>query len=355
MSETETVTGTDSTAYGANSRMVMVNGVEALPIVTSHSIDGTFGFCPRKFEFAHVYQQVPEAGSTGMAAEVGTAMHEAVQAWARIWLMPGVNRSDLDLQKQAVEAGLLTLLRWWPFLLETQALKEKRLAATQRSLDSSLHLLTVVVGHQFWNDYELATLPSGEAAIEIPWRVIHESKGLFIDPLGQPRVLVTQGKIDFVLRHRVTGEVRVFDLKTTNKQESMLDAAFRFSGQALGYSFILASALGHDPGTAGITVTYCVASFTEFTIQLKAYKIPAEEVLDYVETRNDLLDRMAGYLTKKWWPRRQHGCDSFMTPCPYLSPCQSRHAPTLGAWFEGEGAPFIERPRIYDTLWTFKG
>lgn len=327
-------------------------GVMALPLVTSHSLDGTFHSCQRRFEFAHVYQQQPESGSVGMAAEVGTALHEAIQRWATIFLHPGAERTD-SLRMEAEDAAIYTLMEWWPWITEILAIKQKSLAASQRNLPKSLRLLFSVIRHDFWNDYELATLPDGSPAIEIPWRVVHHSRGVHEDPLGRPRVLVTQGKIDFVLRNRVTKTIKVWDLKTTNKAPNLLDGAYRFSGQALGYSFILGSAMNWDFEKHGIDVTYLVASFLDFNIYPKHYRIPYDEVLDYLTTRNDLLDSMVRNLERQWWPRTQHGCDSYGTVCSYMDICQRRDPRYISAWFADDQIPFAERTRIYETLWTF--
>lgn len=338
-----------------NAKAIEIDGESVLPIVTSHSIDGTFDYCPRKFEFAHVYQQVPEAGSTGMAAEVGTALHEAVQEWARVLLTPGANRGDPDLQAEAVRRGTMALMRWWPWILEEVAFEQKQLASKQRSFPQAIHLFMTIVSHEMWNDYELATLPDGTPAIEIPWRIVHKSKGILTDPDGRKRVLVTQGKIDFVLRHRTTGEVRVFDLKTTTKMEESLFGAYRFSGQALGYSFIVHSALGIDVRQTGMAVTYLVASFDAFKVIPTAFRLSGDEIRDYLRGRDQILARMALHMQDQWWPRRMHGCDSYSSNCPYISVCHRRDHRFISAWFSSESTPFIERPRIYDTYWTFEG
>lgn len=334
-----------------SNQLIDVNGVMALPVVTSHSIDGTFGFCERKFEFGHVYQQMPESGSVGMAAEVGTAMHEAIQAWAAIFLDPKSDRSPATMEA-GVDAGLYALMEWWPWATEEMALKNKKLAATQRSMPKSLKLFYAMVEHPFWEEYELATLPDGSVAIEIPWRVIHLSAGTFKDHRGRDRVPVTQGKIDFVLRHRRTGKIKVWDLKTTNKAVDLMWSAFRFSGQALGYSFILANMMNWDWTHDGIEVTYLTASYVDFGIRPVSYTASPDEVFDYIRTRNGIISRIVSNGQQRWWPRRQHGCESFMSACPYLDICGRRDSGYIDAWFSSEEAPFAERTRIYDTLWT---
>lgn len=332
--------------------LIDVDGVMAKPIVTSHSIDGTFGFCPRKFEFAHVYLQVPDSSAVGMAAEVGTALHEAVQAWAKVYLAPGATQTE-DLNRQAMAAGLLALAQWWPWVGESIAFKEKRLASKQRSLPRATALFFRIIDHPFWKEYELATMKDGSAAIEIPWRIIHRSLGTAKDAMGVDRVLVTQGKIDFVLRHKASGKLRVWDLKTSNKANEMIDASYRFSGQAIGYTIVVAGAVGFDWSGTGIDVTYLTCSFVDFQVTPHSYHMSPEEVDDYLRTRNLILGQMMTHLRDGWWPRRQHGCDNFMSACHYMDVCHRRDARFISAWFEGDDIPFAERPRIYEALWTF--
>lgn len=343
----------DYVTWKANSSMIEVDGQMALPIVTSHSIDGTFQFCQRKFEFTHVYQRVPDyaGGGVGLAAESGTAIHEAVQAWASIWLDPA-NEQEPELWVRAVDAGLYALIQWWPWITEKLAFADKKLAAKQRGLDESLKLYHTIVQHEYWKDFELAVLPDGKPAIEIPWRVVHRSFGVMPDSTGRPRVLVTQGKIDFILRHKPSGVLRVVDLKTTVKMPESLVSSFRFSGQALGYSVVLGGALGIN-WREGITVAYLTASFMDFAIRPITFYIPGHEIEDYLMTRQDMLFGMVRNLNREWWPRRLHGCDSWNSSCHYLDICQQRDSRFIDAWFSRDDVPFVERPRIYETIWDF--
>jgi len=176
--------------------------------------------------------------------------------------------------------------------------------------------------------------------------------GVLEDAAGRPRILVTQGKIDFILRHKPSGMLRVVDLKTTVKLIESLVSSFRFSGQALGYSVVLGGALGID-WRNGITVAYLTASFTDFAIRPITFNISREEIEDYLMTRQDLLFSMVRNLKRQWWPRRLHGCDNFASSCHYLDICQSRNSRFIDAWFSRDDVPFAERPRIYQTVWDF--
>lgn len=323
------------------------------PIVTSHSIDSTFEFCPRKFEFAHVWSQQPEGGTSGFAAEVGTALHEAVQAWARLALLPDRERQFQN--QMAIESGLLVLLRWWPWALERVELEMGKVGAKQRSLGEAIELYMEIVSHPFWESWELINIDTFGLSIEVPYRINHHSLGLFRLPDGYFGYLVTQGKIDFILRNRISGEIRVFDLKTTVKDKRAHDAAFRFSGQGPNYGLVVAHGLGWDWRKHGLNVTYLVSAFASASgdeppvVVLYTYEYGPEDIQDGIDTKYERLMRMKNYAEIGRWPRRTHGCDTFGRPCPYMGVCRQRDNTFIRAWFLFEG--FVERDRIYEPIW----
>lgn len=328
-------------------------GLKLRPIVTSHSIDGTFESCPRKFEFMHVYQQMPEGGSTGFAAEVGTALHEAVQAWARLALLPGRDRKAHH--GLAIEEGYRTLLLWWPWALEHVSLAEGKAGIKQRSLGEAILLFEQIVRDEFWESWELIDIGNFGVSIEVPYRIIHASLGTVPLPTGDHGFFVTQGKIDFVLQNRYTGEKRVFDLKTTVKEERAHEAAFKWSGQGPNYSLVLAQALDWDWRKWGLKMTYVVSNFApadgsdDATVNLRTYEYTPEQIQDGIDLKIERLERMKAYALKDHWPRKSHGCDAFGQPCAYMGICGRRDSNYVRAWFAFEG--YQEATRIYEPIW----
>ena len=323
------------------------------PVVTSHSIDGTFESCPRRFEFMHVWRQLPEGGSSGFAAEVGTCLHEAVQAWARIALLPG--RNPQAENRFAVSAGLMTLLRWFPWSLEHVSISAGKAGIKQRSLGETILLYNEIISAEFWRQWDLIDVGDFGLSIEIPWRINHASLGTFPLPDGGYGYLVTQGKIDFILRHRNTREIRVIDLKTTVKDERAHEAAFRFSGQGPSYATVLAHALNFDWKRHGLSMTYVVANFAsadgseDATIKIYTYHYTPDDIQDGIDAKYERLSRMKRFALNNHWTRRQHGCDSFGNPCPYLRICPRRDNDFIKQWFAFE--PFEEGSRIYEPIW----
>lgn len=307
-------------------------------LITSHSIDGTFESCPRRFEFRHVLGQVPDVDESGFAADAGTAMHEALQQWCRTG---------------RVEDGYLTLMRWWPWHAE-----DTRLRKDSRNFEQATLLLKMLMEDKFWDDWEVATLPSGDKAIELAYRINHHSLGTFQHPrTGRETYLADQGKIDFIVRHKRTGVLMVLDLKTTTYDESLHEAAFRFSGQGGGYGAVMSTAVGHDFRQHGIRVCYLLAEFGPLgpVVRPFEYEISPDEVEDFIITKRLRLERMLAFARADYWPRRQHGCVFYKTPCGYLDVCHRRDKKFLLDWFAAESDRFKFKERIYEPYWILEG
>jgi len=318
-------------------------------LVTSHSIDGTFESCARRFEFLHAYMRAPEYESDAWAADVGTAIHEAVQEWQRR-LFRGA------AYEEACQAGDLALLRWWPWEVE-QRRRIKSLPIGNRTLGNTLNLLQSIYESPIWDNWELVEIEGFGPAIEVPWRIVHRSLGLLPLPYDRQGYLVTQGKIDFIMRHRVHKTYKPFDLKTTEKKKPAHDAAFRFSGQVGQYGLVLNHALGLDWEHNGLDVTYLVAPFDEdIGFYPLDYHLDAEEVQDSIDAKLERLHTMKRYALSGHWPRRTHGCDFYNTPCGFLDICARRDKKFVEDWFAFEvgSGRFKEHKRVYEPVWTLE-
>lgn len=330
--------------------MIAQQGPKALPysdgrnyVITSHSIDGTFESCAKRFMFRHLYEQMPVLEPRGLAADVGTALHEAVQDWTR--------HRDLD------RAGVI-LLRWWPWRLE-----DFREAAGykdyKRTLGNALLLLEAICNDPFWDEWEVAKLPDNELAIELAWRINHISLGSFRHPVtGKETFLATQGKIDWILQHRVNRKrFMVCDLKTTIQGEEAQQASFRFSGQAGQYGLVTSQAIGFDWESHGLEVCYFVAEFGEHgnpEVFPRTYQLPPSEIYEAIEAKNIRLRMMLMHGQTGFWPRRTHGCSFYQTPCGFLDVCHRSEPEFLWDWFEEQRDKFAKESRVYDPYWIIE-
>lgn len=323
-------------------------------LITSHSIDGTYESCARRFEFLHAYMSAPEYESSAFAADVGTALHEAVQEWARQLYLDPSNR------RKAVEAGYVMLLRWWPWEVEDQR-RADSLAIGRRTLGNAVLMYEAILNHEIWDEWELAEVEGFGPAIEVPWRIVHTSLGKVPVRRGKGIKMVfiaTQGKIDFILRHKRTGLYRVLDLKTTEKSKVAHDAAFRFSGQAGQYGIVLDHALGLDWVNQGLDITYLLAYFneTENEVYPIHYHLDAEEVADSIDIKVRRLNQMRDQALAEHFPRRSHGCEFYGTPCGFLDICNRRDSSFIREWldFEEASGRFRKHERVYEPVWNLE-
>jgi hypothetical protein len=321
----------------------LVNPPKPRYIITSHSIDGTFESCPRRFEFRHIYEEFPLQETMGLAAEVGTALHEATQEWTK---------------EGNITASDLTLLKFWPWKLEDKR-RDSGLIDHRRTLGNAFLLLEAIRNDSFWQDWEVARLPDGKYAIELPWRIDHISLGSFPHPVhGTPVYLATQGKIDWVLRHRrQRNRYMVCDLKTTILGEQAQQASFRFSGQAGQYGFVLSEAIGLPWREEGMDVTYFIAEFGEHGLpetNPQTYHLESDEIFESIEAKNERLRRMIDMGQRGFWPRRSHGCSFYGTPCGFLDVCHRREPEFLQNWFAAERQDFRKESRIYEPYWVLE-
>jgi hypothetical protein len=297
-----------------------------------------------------MYLKAPEFESDAWAADVGTALHEATQTWQRS-LYAGVP------DKQARVLGEIQLLKYWPWDVEDRRVLMK-LPIGLRTMGNALLLLEAIYDSDFWQEWELVTIEGFGAAIEVPWRIVHRSLGLVKRPYDKVGYLATQGKIDFILRHRVTKRYRAVDLKTTMKQLPAHDASFRFSGQVGQYGMVLDHALNLDWEHNGLDVTYFIAMFADDgpLVYPLSYHLDPEEVSDSIHVKMERLQRMHHYATQEYWPRRAHGCDFYGRPCGFLDICARRDKKFVETWFEFEKTNdrFRDYKRIYEPIWVLE-
>lgn len=296
-------------------------------VYTSHSIDNTFDYCPRKFEFLNVWDKRPPRES-GFAASVGTALHEGTAAWL-------ISRAEGESEKIATEKGFMALLRWYPWAEELEQ-------ATQvRGIHNTISLFYAIIRSSEWDNWELLRVQDHGWAVEIPFVLIHVSQGEFIiKNTGERAMLATQGKIDFVLRHRFTGAIRTWDLKTTIKDTNLVRSEYYFSGQQVGYSQVVRAMLGEESISA-FDVRYLVARFNSTeppSIEAVDIAKDGDDIDDYWFTKLDRLNRMKHYAETGWFPRTNGGCNAWNRECSCFDICKTRDNDMIKSWFFDIGA-----------------
>lgn len=295
-------------------------------ILTSHSIDNTFDYCPRKFEFLNIYDRRPKRDS-GYAADVGTALHEGLQAWL-------IARAEGKSEDAATSAGFMALLINFPWVAEREQ------STNLRNYDRCIMMLYELIRSNEWDNWELMRVDGKGWAVEIPFLIKHTSLGIFqVKDTGKWVMLATQGKIDFILRHRITGAIRTWDLKTTMHDVSLARSEYTYSGQQVGYSHVLHAMLGIAPSE--FSVHYMIARFNaNDPPQIQPFQIEKtpDEIDDYWLAKLDRLWRIKAYAEQGWFPRTNGGCHSWGKECSCFDICKSRDPQLIQKWFSDTGA-----------------
>lgn len=307
-----------------------MTGVSELPtqvrtVLLSHSIDNVFDYCPRKFEFLNIFDKRPPRDS-GFAAMVGTALHEGLQEWL-------ISRANgLDAQR-CRERAYFRLLMFYPWEEEYEQ------HTGTRSFDKTILALYRLINHPVWNEWELVKV-GDRWAVEVPFMIRHVSVGVFqLKMTGEWVQLATQGKIDFILRHKLTGKIKTMDLKTTILGPQVVRGEYTFSGQQVGYSNVLHAMLGIDVDHMEFDYLICrFSSEEEPEVQLLPVVKHADQIEDYWLTKLDRLYRIKGYAEAGWFPRTNGGCHSWGTECSMLDICHSRDYDLIKDWFRAVDA-----------------
>lgn len=298
-------------------------------IVTSHSLDNVFDYCPRKFEFLTFYDKRPKRES-GYAADVGTALHEGMQAWL-------ISREEGDDEKTRTRKAFMAFCLHFPFDREDEQ-KTK-----QRSFSNCCLMLYKMIRSPEWDAWQLLHVEGKGWAVEVPFLLTHSSLGpMYVKDRNEYCVLCTQGKIDLIMQHRKTGMIKSVDIKTTVMGLDLIRSNYTFSGQQTGYSQIVHRMAGLMP--VDFEVEYVVCMFgsvdEEPRIEFVTIEKSADEIDDYWLDKMDRLERIKFYAEQGRFPRTNGGCNSWGKECSMFDVCHSRDASFVNRWFDDmDGAP----------------
>lgn len=291
-------------------------------ILTSHSIDNLFDYCPRKFEFLNLFDKRPPRDS-GFAADVGTALHEGTQAWL-------ISRASGESPKRQLERCFMALFRHYPWDMQLEE------ATSRRDIHETIALQWEIITNPTWEEWDLLWVEGRGWAVEVPFLIRHTSLGVFtIKQTGEQAMLATQGKIDFILQHRKYKDViRTRDLKTTVKDMSMIRSEYTYSGQQTGYDQVLKQMLGLEK-TNRAEYDYIIARFGDVPhVQVLPMQKEEDFISDYWFGKMDRLNRIKNYAVNGWFPRTNGGCNSWNHECSCFDVCMTRDYSIIRRWFD---------------------
>lgn len=152
--------------------------------------------------------------------------------------------------------------------------------------------------------YEVAMF-NGKPAKELSFQVLFPNKFRY------------RAHIDIVLRHRVTGESLVVELKTT-KARTILEATYGNSRQALSYSVVLDRIV---EGAASYKVWYIVYQTETEDYEFLPFTKTAIEKARWIKGMLVDFEHLARYEEEKFYPQYDHSCVEFFRPCQYYGTC----------------------------------
>lgn len=155
-----------------------------------------------------------------------------------------------------------------------------------------------------------------------------------------------RGYVDLVLRHRITGELLILELKTSSATW-VNHYAYKNSAQAIGYSVILDKIA---PGTTSYSVLYLVqltklGKFEVFEFP-KTLHQRALWIKDRLWDEQVLVGMAQSYGNYGIWPTHGESCTRFGKTCQYMDSC---HLST-----ENQMAPLRENQLEEDTVYDFE-
>ena len=256
----------------------------------SHSSRTTLHQCPRKYQLYRLSSnKIDPSEEQNIKSSVTLAFGQAV----------GTGVQSVFENKSEEQIFLDVFLAW-----DTDLLDE--LPRDNKSFWSALFFTKQFMAMReagFLDDYELVYY-NDKPAVELGFKV------------DLPNGFSYRGFVDVVLRHKVTGEVMVVELKTTKFTAN--PAMYQNSGQGLGYSVVLDILF---PDLSSYTVLYLVCETKSKEFKELPFK---KSLLQRALWLQELLiecNKIEVYEQYNTYPMHGESCFDFYRECEYLGIC----------------------------------
>jgi len=159
-----------------------------------------------------------------------------------------------------------------------------------------------------FKDWEVAVF-KGKPAVELSFRI--DFGDGFLD----------RGHVDVVLRHKVTGELRVLELKTT-AFDSVSEAQYKNSQQGVGYGVVLdAIAKQYPEHFSSYEVLYLVYKTKQMEWEPIPFKKTFLQRASWIKSVMIDIASIEMYDRENFWPKYGQNCMRFFKQCPYFDIC----------------------------------
>lgn len=298
--------GAEAKAISANTSDKAYRKLTAYGNVTSYSLLSLLHSCPRKYELEKLKANSDSAAILDNTVNLHFAFGHAVGAGIQTFAAT-----------RNLTAGMLAAWLSWkaPWEAETA---DKKGNPTGKSLTWACYAVEKFT--YFWeehlSDWEVVVLPSGKKAVELAFAVDF-GNGFY-----------HFGHIDVLLRNKTTGQLAVWEGKTTGF-ENVDEALYANSSQALGYSVVV-DAIAKEIGANGTDyeVLYIVYSSKSREFQLLPFGKSRTQRADWLQ--DTLLDHanINTYSTIGMYPKRGENCydGRFNSRCPWFGTCNLKNS-----------------------------
>jgi hypothetical protein len=278
----------------------------------SHSSRNMMHGCGRRFEFAKLYEK--SGDDTGLAAEVGTALHRGYQHY----LVTG-----------DVEYAVFAMMQEYPYALNDNPMHD-------RSIEASYATLMAMIEADCMAGQELAQIQCLDnvvrPAIEVPFEFT--IKGFSLS--RHEHIPVTYvGQIDAIMIDHISGEPIVTDIKTHRRNLVDMSPVYQFSDQCLPYAIVLETLLGR-PISNGLQTQY-LSTYVDI-------RNPSMKSIKFNKTSQDVEDWARGLMLDLqwlqynfdlgWFPRNGEACTGYGSVCHYMDYCAMRDHEALKMFLE---------------------
>lgn len=263
---------------------------------TSHSILSSLHSCPRKMLQEKLSANQPDAAvRESIFPNIDFVFGHSVGAGIQAYLA---------FDQNLPYALYATFVSWrFNFDLGREDYNTRKKKSIERAV------IAVEMFASWWSanmesEWELVYLSDGRPAVELS----------FCIDFGKIKYF---GHIDLLLRNKRTGKIAVGENKTTGFS-NVHEAAYKNSGQALGYSVALDAIFGEE---------------TDYDVLYYAYSAPGEEwhffpfaktaamKMEWIQDRLIDAGHLQQYFELKHFPKNGGSCLQFNRPCSFFGTC----------------------------------
>lgn len=257
---------------------------------TSYSGILSLHACPRLYQLEKLQAQKITDYDSNVTFAYGHVVGEGIQQYL-------ISR-NLDTAIWAM------FLMWHADFLDENEKQKKSFASATAAIMMFAELCT----DGLLDEYEVAYF-NGKPAAELSFKIIFPNTEY-------------RGYVDLVLRHKITGEYLILELKTTSAKY-VRHSSYKNSAQALGYSVVLDKIA---PGTTSYGVLYLVQltlmdRFEPMEFP-KTYHQRAMWIRDMLWEDKKITELIEDYGQYGIWPMHGESCNRFNRDCSFMDMCQ---------------------------------